>query len=95
MPSLLNNILLYGIESDVKKIIKKGRLIFLNNKQVHYTNKQGKDNVFTFDEFAIYIYDAEHKEERQKLGITPIDVRKILVKLYLKELEKKTGGNKW
>ncbi len=85
----IKSILIQGIKSDIKKVIKEGRLIFLNKYQLHYTDKKGNGKTYSFNEFAIYTYNSEHTQERQALGITPDDVKKLLVELSLKQLTKK------
>lgn len=76
-------------ESTVKNLIKEKRLVFLGAEKIDYTNKEGRKQEITLDEMALILVDASGQGNLASVGVTPDDIKDILVKEW-----NKTGGQK-
>lgn len=73
------------IGSTIKNLIKEKRLVFLNAEEVSYTNKEGIKREINLDEMAMVLIDAAGQGNLLSIGITPDDVKNMLVKGWNKK----------
>ncbi len=76
------------VESTVKNLIKEKRLVFSGAEKIDYTNKEGRKQEITLDEMVIVLVDASGQGNLASVGVTPDDIKDILVKEW-----NKTGGH--
>ena len=76
------------IKSTIKNIVKKKRLVFLDNDKVNYTDKQGVKKTISLDEMTKILVDVSGEYYLSQLGITPNMVGNML----LEERNKQKGG---
>lgn len=76
---------LKGIRKQIEKVIKKGRLAFLDDNKVSYTEKDGKQSEYDYSQFAEIAVDVGGWDNQMStLGITRQDIVNILQEEYAK-----------
>ena len=84
---IFSKIALMGIESNLKKLLKEKRLVFLNDKQVDYTNQEGVKREISFDDMADVFILVGGAQNVAAAGVTTEDIRKLIIKAYQKGVE--------
>jgi hypothetical protein len=84
-----------GIEKQIRKIIEKRRLIFIDSNRVRYIEKNGHQSDYTFDQMASkFILVGGWADDMANLGLTIDDVKSILVQEYNKGVQNAKGTGK-
>jgi hypothetical protein len=91
MAFILKKMVLGKARESVRSLVREGRLVFINAEQVKYTEKEGKTQTLTLDEFVMVMLEKTGLLANVGgSGITPVaylgldtgDFRKIIVDEY-------------
>ncbi len=77
------------IRSKIEKVVKEKRLVFLDNDEVDYTDKQGVKKTISLDDMTKILVGASGEDNLSQVGITPDMVKDML----LEERNKQKGGS--
>ncbi len=82
-------LLLLEVRMIINKPIKEKRLIFHNDKELTYIDKQGEKYSRSYDEMADFIFKQVSKKSMQAVSyMSAIDIKNLLLEEY-----KKRGSN--
>ncbi len=80
---------LNDIKNRIEKVVKKKRLVFLDDNLVSYTDKNGNKSEYTFDEMVnTSVKVGGWTYNMATLGINDSDIKNILVEEYNKQNKK-------
>ena len=67
------------IKSTIKSLIKEERLVYLENGDVEYTDRQGEKRVISIEEMTMILVDASGSANLLNVGIMPDDITNLII----------------